>query len=71
MVAEFRHSEEKDPTFDLRSIQVEFSSVDRLRMTKTAEKNAAELGFDLEDIVLVIGAIQPSHFFKSMNTPGP
>ena|SRR5258706_4287286 len=60
--------EKRKPTYDLESIKDEFSSVDTLRMTRTAQNDALALGFILQDVVDTIQAITRKHFVKSMTS---
>jgi len=42
--------------------------VGRVRTTHAARSGAAELGFDLDDMLAVVMALVPSDFYKSMTT---
>jgi motility quorum-sensing regulator / GCU-specific mRNA interferase toxin len=58
--------EKKTPTYDLEGFKQEFSSGAALRMTRTAQDCALELGLTLEDIVMIVQSMKRSHFYKSM-----
>ena len=45
----------------------EFKSSD-FRITKTAQKNAEDLGFELKDIREVVSIMELKHFYKSMTS---
>jgi motility quorum-sensing regulator / GCU-specific mRNA interferase toxin len=60
--------EKRKTTYDLDSIKAEFSSVDKLRMTRTARNDAFALGFALQDVVEVIQAMTRRQFYKSMTS---
>jgi motility quorum-sensing regulator/GCU-specific mRNA interferase toxin len=60
--------EKKKPTYDLASIQAEFSSVATLRITRTARDSAEELGITMQGVVVVIQSIARTHFYKSMTS---
>lgn len=55
------------PTYNLESIKESFSSVERLRMTRTARRSAVELGLRASDIIEVIQSLRQADFYKSMN----
>lgn len=61
-------TEKRRPSFDLHSIKKAFSNVRTLEITVTAMKSAAELGFDRNEIIHTIQAIQSNHFYKSMTS---
>jgi motility quorum-sensing regulator/GCU-specific mRNA interferase toxin len=50
----------------LRGFKAALASVDRLNVTGVALRNAAGLGFGLDEIVATIQTMQRSHFYKSM-----
>lgn len=56
------------PTYNLESIKESFSSVERLRMTRTARRSAVELGLRASDIIEVIQSLRQADFYKSMTT---
>lgn len=60
--------EKLKPTYDLASIQAEFSSVAGLNITLTARRSAEQLGFTLEGVVTVVQSIKRTHFYKSMTS---
>jgi motility quorum-sensing regulator / GCU-specific mRNA interferase toxin len=54
--------------YPLEKIKGEFSSVDRLAITRTARQDATKLGFSASDIIEVIQSIERGHFYKSMTS---
>jgi motility quorum-sensing regulator/GCU-specific mRNA interferase toxin len=56
------------PTYDLDAFRAAFATIDRLNVTGTALKTAAELGFGRSEIVSTIQTMQRSHFYKSMTS---
>ena len=56
------------PTFDLDSIKAEFSTVVTLRITRTAQDDAARLGFGLQGVVDIIQSMRRDQFYKSMTS---
>lgn len=38
------------------------------RITKTAQRNAEDLGFEMKDIHEVVSTMEPQHFYKSMTS---
>lgn len=58
--------EKRVPHYDLAVIQSLFSTVRGLRITTSAIRDAAAIGYGLLDIVRVIQAISARHFYKSM-----
>lgn len=60
--------EKRKPTFDLDTIKSTFSSVDTLRMTRTASNCALALGLTERDIVQIIQGMTRSYFVKSMTS---
>lgn len=50
---------------DLAAVQAKFASVDTLEMTKPAFRSAQSLGFEREDVVEAVQALQRSDFVKS------
>lgn len=60
--------EKRKPTYDLVTIQAEFSTSASLRITTTATKNAFALGLDLDGIVALIQTITRQCFYKSMTS---
>jgi motility quorum-sensing regulator/GCU-specific mRNA interferase toxin len=61
-------AEKRKPTYDLDAIKAAFAVPDRLRVTGTALRGAALLGFGRRDIVTVIQSMQRRHFYKSMTS---
>lgn len=53
--------EKFSPSYSLE----EFKSSD-FRITKTAQKNAEDLGFEVKDIREVVSSMERKHFYKSM-----
>ena len=58
--------EKRKPTYDLDAFKTAFSSVEMLRVTGTAIRTAAALGFGRREIVATIQTMQRSQFHKSM-----
>ncbi|MET0970113.1 MAG: type II toxin-antitoxin system MqsR family toxin [Tardiphaga sp.] len=61
-------AEKRVPHHALLAIQSMFSTVGGLRATWSAVQGAAALGYGRADIVAVIQAIEPAHFYKSMTS---
>jgi len=59
-------AEKRKPTYDLDAFKAAFSIADRLKITGSALKDAASLGFGRADIVETIQIMQRRHFYKSM-----
>ncbi len=59
-------TDKKKPTYDLDAFKAAFSSTKRLKVTATALKGAAALGFGTAEIVATIQTMQRAHFYKSM-----
>lgn len=56
-----------EPTYNLLKIKSDFSSVKKLRLTRTARINALdELGMDDQDIVDAIASLTSNDFYKTM-----
>ncbi len=53
--------EKFNPTYSL----TEFKSSD-FKITKTAQKNAEDLGFEMKNIREVVSSMELKHFYKSM-----
>jgi motility quorum-sensing regulator/GCU-specific mRNA interferase toxin len=60
--------EKQKPTYDLEAFKATFSKADQLRLTGTALRSAAALGFGRLEIVETIQTMQRSHFYKSMTS---
>lgn len=60
--------EKQKRTYDLEEIKNACSDVDRLRITRSAYRNAVALGMRRGDIVDVVQSLKPSDFYKSMTT---
>jgi hypothetical protein len=54
--------------YDLAAFQATFKSVEKLAITTTALKSAADLGFGRQEIVETIQTMQPQHFYQSMTS---
>lgn len=54
--------------YDLAAFKATFKSVEKLAITTTALKNAADLGFGRQEIVETIQTMQPQHFYQSMTS---
>jgi motility quorum-sensing regulator/GCU-specific mRNA interferase toxin len=61
-------TEKRKPTYDLDAFKAAFSSVERLRVTGTAVRTAAALGFGRAEIVETIQTMRRSQFYKSMTS---
>jgi motility quorum-sensing regulator/GCU-specific mRNA interferase toxin len=61
-------TEKRKPTYDLDAFKAAFSSVERLRVTSTAIRTAAALGFGRAEIVETIQTMQRSQFYKTMTS---
>jgi len=59
-------SQKRKPTYDLEAFKAAFSDVDRLNVTGTALRSAANLGFGRREVATTIQTMQRSHFNKSM-----
>lgn len=60
--------EKRKATYDLGTVKETFSSVEKLRMTRTARDDALALGLSLSDVVSVIQSISPAQLKKSMTS---
>lgn len=60
--------EKRKPTYDLEGFRAEFSSVRALRMTRTAQNTAFQLGLSLVDVVAVVQSMKRAHLYKSMTS---
>lgn len=60
--------EKRVKTYDLQSIKLAFSAVEKLRMTASALRDARSLGFSQQDIVDTIQQLKRADFVKSMTT---
>jgi len=60
--------EKRTPTYDLAGFREEFCSPKALRMTRTAQDTALQLGLTLRDVVQVVQSMKRAHFYKSMTT---
>ena len=63
-------TEKRKPTYDLEAIKAVFSTVVGLKVTGSALRGAAALGFGSHEIVAVIQSIERHHFHKSMTSYG-
>ena len=59
-------SEKRKPTYDLDAFKAAFNSVEKLRVTGTAVRTAAALGFGRAEIVETIQTMERRQFYKSM-----
>lgn len=55
-------------TYDLEAIKLAFSTVKKLRVTKTALMDARSMGFSSQDMVDAIQQLKRKDFVKSMTT---
>ncbi len=60
--------EKRSPHYDLGTIRQTFSTVDALRITRSAIVAAEGLGLTLADIVALIQTITREQFYKSMTS---
>ncbi len=60
--------EKRKPTYDLAAFKTAFATVDGLRVTGTALRGAAFLGFDRAGIVTSVQSMKRGHFYKSMTS---
>ena len=66
----FTTTEKRRPSYDLDAFRAACSSVDKLRVTTSAVRGAAALGFDRNGIVATIQSMRRSQFYKSMTSHG-
>lgn len=59
------------PHHDLSLIQSKFGNVNDLEITRTAENNAKDLGYGLQDIVEAIQDLEPGDFVSSNPAHSP
>ena len=60
--------EKRKPTYDLDAFRAAFGRGERLRVTGTATRSAAALGFGSREIVAIIQTMRRSQFYKSMTS---
>jgi motility quorum-sensing regulator/GCU-specific mRNA interferase toxin len=60
--------EKRKPAFDLTAFKAVCGDPERLAITTTALRTAAELGFGRNEIAAAIRSMQPAHFVKSMTS---
>ncbi len=60
--------EKRNPSYDLKGIQMAFQTVSELRLTRTARRTLTELGLSLEDTIVIIQSLRKRDFYKSMTT---
>lgn len=60
--------EKRKPHYDLASIKATFDAIESLRMTRTAQRCAFELGLLLQEVVDLIQGMTREHFYKSMTS---
>jgi motility quorum-sensing regulator / GCU-specific mRNA interferase toxin len=61
-------AEKRKPTYDLNAFKAAFDHIEKLRLTGTALKSAAALGFGRSEIVATIQTMKRSQFYKSMTS---
>lgn len=61
-------TEKRKPTYDLAAFKTAFNDVDKLNVTGSAVRSAANLGFGRAEIVATIQTMQRKHFYKSMTS---
>ena len=62
--------EKRKPTYDLEAVKAAFATVEKLKVTGTAVRTAAALGFGRTEIVATIRSMHRSHVHKSMTSHG-
>ena len=67
MVSSEAVTEKRKPTYDLEAFK---AAAGRMRVTVTATRSAAVLGFGRTEIEATIRTMQRSHFYKSMTSCG-
>jgi motility quorum-sensing regulator/GCU-specific mRNA interferase toxin len=60
--------EKRLPHYSLDSIKATLKDVASLRMTRTSQNNAFDLGLSLDDVVALIQGITRELFYKSMTS---
>jgi motility quorum-sensing regulator / GCU-specific mRNA interferase toxin len=60
--------EKRSAHYDLSAIRQTFSTIDALRITRSAIITAEGMGLTLSDIVALIQTIMRKHFYKSMTS---
>lgn len=68
MVLSVEMTEKRRPTYDIEAIKASFSTAEKLKVTSSALKGAASLGFGSSEIVATIQTIGRGHFYKSMTS---
>ena len=61
-------AEKRRPTYELAAFKTAFADVNRIRVTGTALRTAAALGFGRREIVATIRTMERVHFYKSMTS---
>ena len=61
-------TEKKKPTHDLEAFREAFATVEALKVTGTAIRDAAALNLGRQEIVDIIQTMRPAHFYKSMTS---
>ncbi len=61
-------SEKRKPAYDIDAIKAAMSSVDALKVTGSALRGAASLGYGRREIITTIQEISRRHFYKSMTS---
>jgi motility quorum-sensing regulator/GCU-specific mRNA interferase toxin len=61
----------RKPHHELDAVKARFSSVETLDITTTAARSARGLGFELEDVVDVVQALEREDFVKSETAHNP
>ncbi len=61
-------TEKKKPSHDLEAFQQAFASVEVLKVTGTAVRDAAALDFGRQEIIDILQTMRPAHFYKSMTS---
>ena len=63
-------TDKRKPEYDLEAFKAAFGRPDRLRVTGSALRGAAALGFGRVEIAATIRAMRRTHFYKSMTSYG-
>ena len=66
MVQSWSVTDKRKPTYDLDAFKASFASVEKLNITTTATRTAANLGFGRADIIFTIKTMHRTQFYKSM-----
>ncbi|HEX2762218.1 MAG TPA: type II toxin-antitoxin system MqsR family toxin [Allosphingosinicella sp.] len=59
------------PHHDLEAVKAKFASVETLDITTSASRSARALGFELEEVVEIVHALEKQDFVKSETAHNP